>query len=238
MTQPTKPSQDPVYKSVYSRAFLTHLYDRYVLGFNMKYVWGCPTDTVLAPFFSDSMSHRHIDIGVATGYLPAKILGRPLRRIEHQHLTLVDFNEMSLNASRERVLSASPATTVDCVQADILEPLPEILERDARSYDTMTMFNLFHCVPGGTVKLRAFSTYKELLKDEGVLAGCSVLGNKYATGWFSSLYLRFYNWMGIFNNWEDEREAFDLMLKEEFEVVETELVGMMLLFKASKPRRS
>lgn len=231
------PAKERVYKSVYSRSFLAGVYDHYVLGFNMKYAWGCATDSVLVPFFSDNMSHRHMDVGVATGYLPAKVLGRPLRRLEKHHVTLVDFNETSLNSSRARVQAASPMTTVECVQADVTEPLPAALAAETRSYDTMTMFNLFHCVPGGPEKLRAIGTYKELLKDDGTLAGCTVLGRKHSTGWFSHLYVRFYNWLDIFNNWDDEREAFDEVLKKEFAVVETEVVGMMLLFKASRPRR-
>jgi hypothetical protein len=193
---------------------------------------------VLLPFFADNFSHRHMDIGVATGWFPAAVLSRPIRNQEKHRLTLVDFNETSLNATRARVLSVAPHTDVDCAQADITAPLPDSLESSAGQYDSISMFNLFHCVPGGLEKLRAFATYKDLLSAEGTLTGCTVLGHKHATGIFSKLYLQLYNYLDIFNNWDDEEEVIKGVLAKEFEQVETEVVGMMLLFKATKPRRS
>ena len=62
------------YKGVYSKSFLTRVYDHYVLGFNMNYVWGCSTKKVLLPFFSDNFSQQHMDIGVATGFFLIQIL--------------------------------------------------------------------------------------------------------------------------------------------------------------------
>ncbi|KAK9415818.1 putative Methyltransferase [Seiridium unicorne] len=233
-----KESSDRFYKGIYTRSFLARIYDHYVLGFNMKYAWGAAADSVLLPFFADNFSHRHMDIGVATGWFPATVLGRPIRNQERHQLTLVDFNETSLNATKARVLSVAPHSVVDCVQADITAALPEALQNSLRKYDTISMFNLFHCVPGGLEKLRAFATYKELLSDDGAMAGCTVLGHKHARGFFSRLYLRIYNRLDIFNNWDDDLETIEKTLRQEFEQVETEVVGMMLLFKASRPRRS
>ncbi|KAI1846289.1 hypothetical protein JX265_010876 [Neoarthrinium moseri] len=231
-------SKARVYKSVYSRSFLAGVYDHYVLGFNMRYMWGCATDSVLVPFFSDNFSQRHMDIGVATGYFPATILKRPIRNQEKHEVTLLDFNETSLNAAKARVLSVAPNTSVDCVQADVTAPLPVSLEQSRGTYESITMFNLFHCVPGGLRKLDAIPTYARLLTEDGSLTGCTILGRKHTTGWFSHLYLKFYNWVDFFNNWDDEREVFERVLHQEFACVETEVVGMMLLFKASKPRGS
>lgn len=225
-----------VYKSVYSRSFLSLVYDHYVLGFNMRYMWGCGTRSVLLPFFGDNFSNQHMDIGVATGFFPAAVLGRPIRNQEKHELTLVDFNETSLNAAKARVLSAASRTKVECVQADVTAPLPEALQ--GRRYETITMFNLFHCVPGGTEKIGAITTYKELLTDNGSLAGCTILGQKHTKGPLRRLYLKVYNRMDIFNNWDDQREAFEKVLREDFDEVETEVVGSMLLWKASKPRRA
>ncbi|KAJ4412921.1 hypothetical protein N0V85_003636 [Neurospora sp. IMI 360204] len=49
--------------------------------------------------------------------------------------------------------------------------------------------------------------------------------------------MKWYNAMGVFGNWEDEREGFVKGLRENFEVVETHLVGCMLLFCAARPKR-
>lgn len=99
------------------------------------------------------------------------------------------------------------------------------------------MFNLFHCIPGND-KLEAFKIYKDFLADGGVLTGCTVLGGSQATNWLNYQYVKLYNRTGIFHNWDDKREDYERALKENFEDVETTLVGMMLLFRATKPRRS
>ncbi|KAF3807464.1 Methyltransferase ctvB [Colletotrichum gloeosporioides] len=225
------------YKTVYSPSFLTIFYDKYVLGFNMKYMWGCPTDNILLPFFSENFSRNHLDVGVATGYFPAVALARPFRANSRQRLTLVDLTAPPLNATKTRVLSVTSATEVDCVEADVTEPPPKQLLGER--YDTITMFNLFHCMPGGKSKFRAFGTYKELLSEDGVLAGCTVLGPRQSTNFLTRFYLTWYNkWWGVFNNWDDKEEDVKDALDQEFEEVETWVIGQTMLFRAKKPRKA
>ncbi|KAF7563940.1 hypothetical protein G7046_g190 [Stylonectria norvegica] len=224
------------YATVYSRSFLSVFYDQYVLGFNMRFIWGCPTGSVLLPFFSENFSRNHLDCGVATGYFPAAALERPFRTHSKQHLTLLDLNPNPLRAAQNRVLSRTTATEIQCIEADVTEPPTKALQ-DSR-FDSISMFNLFHCMPGGTAKLRAIETFKELLSDDGVLAGCTVLGPTQSTSWITTLYLRWYNWWGVFNNWDDRREDFEEALEQAFDDVETCVVGVTLLFRARKPRRT
>ncbi|TDZ29598.1 N-methyltransferase vrtF [Colletotrichum spinosum] len=227
------------YKTVYSPSFLTLFYDKYVLGFNMRYMWGCPTNDVLVPFFSENFSRNHLDCGVATGFFPAVALARPFRAAARQHLTLLDLTAPPLAATRARVLSVAPAADVRCVEADVTEPPPpQLLAAGSPGFDSISMFNLFHCMPGGRAKFRAFATYKELLAPGGVLAGCTVLGPRASTPWLTRLYLRWYNkWWGVFNNWDDTEEDVREALEHEFEEVETWVVGNTLLFRAKQPRR-
>ncbi|KAK3348416.1 hypothetical protein B0H65DRAFT_175154 [Neurospora tetraspora] len=49
--------------------------------------------------------------------------------------------------------------------------------------------------------------------------------------------MKWYNAMGVFGNWTDEREGFEKGLRENFEVVETHVVGCMLIFCAARPKR-
>ncbi|KLU88203.1 hypothetical protein MAPG_07190 [Magnaporthiopsis poae ATCC 64411] len=254
MTALSVPSRDGVYKSVYTPSFLSIVYDYLVLRFNMRYMWGCPTDEVLLPFFAEGMSRRHLDVGVATGYLPAMALARVFRRTAAQHLTLLDINPHPLAAAAARVRAATgPSTEVRTVEADVTAPLPSALqvvrvssseeeeeekENQMQYYDSISMFNLFHCIPGWPAKLVALRTYKALLEpDRGVLYGCTVLGERAATGWLSRWYVRLYNRRGLFNNLHDDREGFEAALNREFAEVETWLVGMTLLFRAARPRR-
>jgi hypothetical protein len=100
------------------------------------------------------------------------------------------------------------------------------------------MFNLLHCIPTVPDRLRGISTYKELLADDGVLIGCTVLGEKHSLTWLTTLHLRLYNWLRVFFNSADTKDRIEDVLREEFEQVECRVVGMVLLFKAEKPRRS
>ncbi|ORY70105.1 methyltransferase [Pseudomassariella vexata] len=236
MADPTGATpQSRVYATVYSPSFLSMFYDFYVLRFNMRYMWGCPTDSVLLPFFSENFSRRHLDCGVATGFFPAVALSRPFRAQSTQHLTLLDINANSLVAAHNRVLAHSTGTEIKCVKADVTAPLPKALKGER--FETISMFNLFHCVPGPN-KLDAIGIFKELLTDDGVLTGCTVLGRKHATGWLSRLYVRYFNHAGFFNNLDDNEEDIRAVLEQEFKEVETWVIGMMMLFRARKPRRT
>ncbi|KAL8400985.1 hypothetical protein RB594_001125 [Gaeumannomyces avenae] len=262
MTTLSVPSQGGVYASVYTPSFLSMIYDYLVLRFNMRYMWGCPTDKVLLPFFAEGMSRRHLDVGVATGFLPAAVLSRVFRKTAAQHLTLLDINPNPLVAAAARVRAATGARTdIRTVEADVTAPLPApllemvvaaeegsssssgssgvLVKHHAGSplYDSISMFNLFHCVPGWPSKLVALRTYKRVLEPtRGVLYGCTVLGERAATGWLSRWYVRLYNRLGVFNNLHDDREGFELALGREFEEFETWVVGMTLLFRATRPR--
>jgi hypothetical protein len=223
------------YATVYSPSFLSIIYDKYVLGFNMRFIWGCPTGSILLPFFSENFSRDHLDCGVATGWFPAAALSRPWRAHSKQRLALLDLNPNPLGAARTRVLSVATATEVRCIEADVTEPVPEAMKGE--KFKSISMFNLFHCMPGGKAKLQAIDTFKDLLADDGVLAGCTVLGAEHAANWVTKLYLRWYNKWGVFNNWGDRREDFEQALEQAFEESETWVVGTTLLFRATKPRR-
>ncbi|KAL7940033.1 methyltransferase [Trichoderma barbatum] len=222
------------YATVYSSSFLNLFYDYYVLSFNMRF-WGCPT-SVLLPFFTENFSRNHLDCGVATGWFPSEALGRPFRKHGKQQLTLVDINPNSLKVAETRVLAVTTATTTQCFEADATLPPPAALAD--KKFTSISMFNLFHCMPGGKEKFaKTFATFSQLLAKDGVLSGCTVLGPKATTSWMIKFYLKFYNdWWGVFNNKDDTREDLEEALKREFEEVEITLVGVMLLFRATKPR--
>ncbi|KAK1989676.1 hypothetical protein LX36DRAFT_594250 [Colletotrichum falcatum] len=236
------------YGAVYSPSFLSLFYDKYVLGFNMKYVWRCSTRDVLLPFFAENFSRNHLDCGVATGWFPAAALARPFRAGgSRQRLALLDLTAPPLRAAAARVRSVAAAAEVLCVEADVTQPPPERLRLMMSSsssspgggrFDSISMFNLLHCMPGGRAKLRAFGCYKELLADDGVLAGCTVLGPNERTGRLARLQLLWYNkWWGVFNNWDDTEEDIREALEREFAEVETWVVGQVMLFRAKKPRK-
>ncbi|KAL7626463.1 hypothetical protein AAE478_003235 [Parahypoxylon ruwenzoriense] len=230
----TRHYKEAPHTKYYTPSYLIKWYDFHVIRFNLPFLWRCSVDSVLFPFFCENFSRRHLDCGVATGWFPTTALSRPFRINARHELTLLDYNEDALETAKDRVLSKTTNTTVKTVAADITAPLPKAL-RGAK-FDSISMFNLFHCVPGGVSKLRAFGTYKHLLADGGVLVGCSVLGRKYAPNWFSRWRLSKLNGWKVFNNWEDSEEDYRQALEKEFEEVEICVIGMVLLFRASEPR--
>lgn len=223
------------YSLIYTPSFLSYWYDLYVLGFNMKYIWGCPTTSNLLPFFTENFSRNHLDCGVATGYFPANALSTIWRRNSQQRLVLLDVNPSSLLAAKLRIQAVTTDTEIECIEADVTTQTTLTIQ----PFNSISMFNLFHCIPGGN-KFKAINVFAKLLHDSGTLVGCTVLGAKHTTSpaWLKTLYLKIYNsqW-GVFNNWDDSRTGIEEALHENFEEVETWVVGMMLLFRAQKPRR-
>ncbi|KAK3954404.1 hypothetical protein QBC32DRAFT_207797 [Pseudoneurospora amorphoporcata] len=191
---------------------------------------------------------------------------------------------------------ANVAISVTTIQADVLDApdsgfsAPGGPSISRHSFKSVSMFNLLHCLPcpgpepqgchvhhGQAIKNRAFRLAAECLADDGVLAGCTILGRKYISGgswsrpssssWGSGAgvsnikgkgavhgrtsdsrtsvwrrgmtwsVMKWYNATGVFGNWADEREEFEKGLRENFDFVETHVVGCMLLFNAARPKR-
>lgn len=203
----------------------------------MKYVWGCPTSSILMPFFAENFSHNHLDCGVATGYFPTQALSRIWRRDSKQRLVLFDINRNTLVAAKARVQGIAKATEIECIEADVTEWASEQIT--IQRFDSISAFNLFHCIPGGKAKLEAISKFAKQLNESGVLVGCTVLGAKHSRSWLTKLYLKWYNFRWrVFHNWDDNLEDIEGALHEHFNEVETWVVGMVLLFRAKRPKRT
>lgn len=85
-------------------------------------------------------------------------------------------------------------------------------------------------------KTVVFEHLKDHLKDDGVLFGSTVLGKGVSHNWAGSVLMRLYNWNGIFGNEDDGAEGFLKALKDNFEDVDAEIVGVVLLFTAKGPK--
>ncbi len=101
--------------SVYSPTILK-LYDFGVLGLSNRFVWQCPTKTVLLPFYKEHLGLKHLDVGVGTGFYIARA---GLTR-SHQ-VSLLDLNENSLQAAAAQVKQAKVRTFM----RDVMQPSSE-----------------------------------------------------------------------------------------------------------------
>lgn len=89
-------------------------------------------------------------------------------------------------------VASSQTVNVTTIQADVLDESLALLPKDsklsgiAKQFKSVSMFNLLHCLPaapeaqgGQEIKNRAFKLAAACLADDGVLVGCTILGQKY-----------------------------------------------------------
>ncbi|KAI6778349.1 uncharacterized protein J7T54_003356 [Emericellopsis cladophorae] len=214
--------------------WVLYLYDWLVLYVTNTFAWKCSTAADLLPLFESTLQAKHLEIGVGTGYFPAKALGRPGSRCKQ--ITLVDLNPSSLAAAKTRISAAAATQSikVDTVVADAMEPLPFA---PSDKFDSITMFYLIHCIPGPLEhKNRVFAVARRQMAPDGVLAGATVLGRSRPMNWLAGILMNTHNRLGIFDNWDDTEEILCRGLRENFEDVTVWVVGRSMLFRATRPR--
>jgi ubiquinone/menaquinone biosynthesis C-methylase UbiE len=228
--------------------FTLSFYELYVIRVSLPLFWGCSEKKHLGPLFSKNFSKRHLDIGVGDGHFPTRALKDAGCKPESQHITLADFSENCLAVAKRRILSHYPEVDIRCVLADAGKPFPDSLQNER--FDSASLFLIMHHMPGPThVKTRAITNAKNLLTREGTLTGCTVLGtewekadqgykklNERPSRRLASFMLGFYNKRGMFDNWQEDPNVIEKVLQNEFEEVETQVVSMMFIFRARKPR--
>lgn len=286
------PGGDLYYK-LYSVSML-NVYDAMILGLSMSYAWNCPTEQYLEPFFRAHFSKNHLDLGVGSGYFPAKtleVLGSsaprdPAARGFHasqtrdskapQRVALLDLNPTALRKTKRRVEvqgASRGLAPVLTVRADAIVPVPVNAPALTAKFDSVSAFLLLHCIPAPTpVKAAGLvANARRLLNPDGVFVGCTVLGRitrttstpadiidwlprrkhgktvvdfgpareaqmAFREGLLGRFLISAYGLVGIFANAEDGPDEIVDALEREFEVVDTWIIGRMMLFRGRKPK--
>ncbi|KAI9715219.1 MAG: hypothetical protein M1828_000917 [Chrysothrix sp. TS-e1954] len=196
------------------------IYDFWVLGIVNSYAWRCPTRKHLLPLLQENIGLTHLDVGVGTGWYLKEAQVSP-----ETDLTLWDLNPTALREASRR-LQRTAATKV----CDITKPV-EV----SKTYDSVSMFFLLHCLPGPIEKkLGVIENVKQHMTPDGVLTGATVLGKGVEDGLFGSIIRRFVEWDGIMNNRTDDAKSIESALNRHFEDVHVEIVGVVLLFRARR----
>ncbi|KAF2142242.1 uncharacterized protein K452DRAFT_351152 [Aplosporella prunicola CBS 121167] len=131
-------------------------------------------------------------------------------------LTLMGIEREPLELARQR--SQRPDARTVC--ADILDPL----ELNGARFDSVSMYYLLHCARAPVLeKCRIFERLRHVMTPDDVVHGATMLGKGY---------LR----RGFFYNREDNAYDFENALRQNFKMVETRVVGSMLIFRAEKPK--
>jgi SAM-dependent methyltransferase len=214
---------DPAYtgQSGYTRLLL-NLYDPLVLGPIARYVWRCPTPT-LVERYRRHIRPRHLDVGPGTGYFIEQSELPPGSAV-----TILDPNPNVLRHVSRRL----GRLAVTAVEADVLKPLPV-----TGRFDSAALHLVIHCLPGPLErKADAIANVAAVLAPDGMLFGASVLGRSGRHSWPARRMLEAFNREGAFANLDDTETGLREILAASFDRVELEVVGSIALFAAASPR--
>jgi SAM-dependent methyltransferase len=216
-----KPMRKPAHAGsrVYTRPLLS-VYDAFVLGFSNTFVWKCPTTRLLA-FYNQHISDNHLDVGVGTGYF----LDTCQYPSPTPNIALADLNPNTLATTKQRIARYHPTTYT----VDVLEPLPI----PHQSFDSIGLNYVLHCLHGTMQsKQIVFQNLKQLLRDNGVLFGATVLRHGVDVGILARAFMNVYNNLGAFGNSHDSLQSLEQSLAASFREYKIEVVGCVALFHA------
>ncbi len=214
------PGDDPAWAgaALYSQRNL-RVYDL-TLAINCRALWRC-SRRHLVELYNGRVSGRHLDIGVATGWL----LDTCRFPVTQPAITLMDLNPDTLAAASARLIRYRPQVH----QANVLEPfgLPE------GAFDSVAMSMLFHCVPGAMpAKAVAFEHARSVLKPGGMLFGATILNGGVLHTSLSRRAMGAFNRKGHFDNLGDNLDDLAAGLQRVSNDVELRVVGTVALFSA------
>jgi SAM-dependent methyltransferase len=212
------PADDPTWAgaALYSRRNL-RFYD-IGLAFNCRVFWRCPRSR-LVEFYDARVSGRHLDIGVATGWL----LDSCRFPIAEPDITLMDLNTDTLAVASERLARYGPTTH----QANALEPF----ELPTNSFDSVGMSLLLHCLPGAMPsKAAVFKHARSVLAPGGLIFGATILNGGVHHTALSRRAMQAFNRGGHFSNLDDNLDDLDAALGRASSEHELKVIGTVALF--------
>ncbi|MFF2086137.1 class I SAM-dependent methyltransferase [Nocardia sp. NPDC058176] len=220
---------DPVREAAapYTPAFLT-VYDAWVIRLSNRFAWQCDA-TVMLDLYNRHLGHRHLEVGPGSGwYLANSAAG------ETAQITLMDLNPTPLSFTARRLRKSVHDVAAVC--ASVLEPVPA---EAGTGYDSVGINFVLHCVPGDfTDKGIAFRHLADVLSDDGVLFGSTILGRgREPRTLFGRALTTVYRRVGAFNNRDDDRGELEDALGAAFAEHTVIEVGAVTLFTARRPRR-
>ncbi|MFT3733732.1 MAG: class I SAM-dependent methyltransferase [Rhodocyclaceae bacterium] len=194
------------------------LYDLVVLGISNRFIWRCPTRSLLG-HYNAHISGKHLDIGVGTGYF----LDRCRFSLAQPAITLMDLNEHALQHAAQRIARYRPATVVQ----NVLLPFARTDEK----YDSVGMNYLLHCVPGSIAqKAVAFDHVKAVMNPGATIFGATLLQGGVPRNLAARKLMAAYNRKGVFCNEQDDLAGLVAALNARFSDVTVSVQGCAAVF--------
>jgi hypothetical protein len=198
------------------------LYDLVLYGLISRHAWGMSIARLDAHYQRYTRAN-HLEVGVGTGYL----LDRAEFPTGASRLALMDLSEPCLERTARRVSRYAPEVYVQ----NLLEPMRQQLA----PFDSIALNYVMHCVPGGfEEKHVAFLHLATLLGSHGVLFGTTVLGQGVQKNLLARPAMSVLNAIGLFNNRRDNARDLERFLREHFQILEFEVVGVVAVFAVKR----
>jgi ubiquinone/menaquinone biosynthesis C-methylase UbiE len=219
---PSTAPLDPIPgQAVYTPGLLA-IYDTAALRIILPLGWGCPLRRI-RDLYERHVCANHLDVGVGTGYF----LKHCTRLKPGHQVTLLDMNPNSLRKTAERLRPLAPAT----IQANVLEPIA----LPAESFDSVSMTQLLHCLPGSLAdKAPALANVATLMRPGAVLFGTTVLWRGERHNLLGRKVLRSYDEKGIYSNRDDDQDGLRTILEATFARYDVTMFGRIAAFIAWK----
>ena len=197
-------------------------YDWYDFGWSNRFVWRCPTSTLLN-YFNRFLSANHLDIGVGSGYY----LDHCEFKSSQPRIALVDLDARNLALASKRIQRYQP----EAFQRDVLKPL----DLDGPAFDSVSLNYLLHCLPGTLEhKAKVFDNVLEYLNPGGVVYGVALLHRGVKRGRLAKQLMAFYNQQHIVTNAKDSLQDLKTALSQRFKHYDLEVEGCVALFHGYK----
>lgn len=197
------------------------LYDSVVVHASNRLLWRCPRSRLLT-HYNDWATARHLEVGPGSGYY----LDHCRFPVQDPDLTLLDLNPDPLRFTAHRLRRYAPR----CVQADLLEPLPELV---GGNFSSVGFNYVMHCLPEPSAgKQLVFAHLREVLAPDGVLFGSTVLSAGVSHTALSRRFNLLYQSQGSFHNQRDSVRGLHQSLERHFAHHWIEVRGSVALFAA------
>ncbi|HUS42191.1 MAG TPA: class I SAM-dependent methyltransferase [Ilumatobacteraceae bacterium] len=216
-TQGPTPDEVDAGHAFYTRRSLA-IYDLAILWYFSRLAWKCPASRVLR-HYDEHVSDNHLDIGVGTGYF----LDRCTFATSSPRIALMDPNEACLDAASRRIERYEP----ERYRESVLEPF----DLGGRSFDSVGMNYLLHCLPGDIrSKAVVFEHVKAVTEPGSVVFGATLLHDGVDRNWMARTVMKRNNRHGIFSNADDDLDGLEWALSQHLAETKIEIVGCVALF--------
>jgi hypothetical protein len=215
------PSRAAAGAAVYSKLLLS-IYDMEVLRFELPCIFKCPLREARA-FFDRHVSGVHLDVGVGTGYF----LDKCVFPVENPTVHLMDLNPNTLEKTSRRIERYKPKTHL----CNVLEPIGI----DMPEFESISLFNFFHCLPGTMrTKKAVIGNLLPFLRKGGVFFGTTILGQGVDAGRLYRMANAAYNRKAIFSNLRDNARDLEDILNDNFNDARVRVRGSVAFFRGRK----